>query len=44
VTITTEASIAVAYINGVAVLTETLVGLMYEASIEGRHFTYKSFK
>jgi len=44
VAITAGVSIDVAYKNGVAVFTETLGGLMYEASIGGQHFTYKSFK
>ena len=44
VAINAGASIDVAYKNGVAVFTYTLGGLMYEASIGGQHFTYKSFK
>jgi len=38
------ASINMAYRNGVAVFTRTKGGLMYEASIGGQHFTYKSKK
>ncbi len=38
------ASIDAAYSNGVAVFTRTKGGLMYEASIGGQHFTYKSKK
>jgi len=34
----------VAYKDGVAVFTQTLSGLMYEASIGGQHFTFKSKK
>jgi len=41
VAITVGASIDVAYVNGVAVFTHTIGGLMYEASIGGQHFTYK---
>lgn len=36
------ASFDVAYQNGVAVVTSTKGGLMYEASIGGQHFKYKS--
>jgi lipid-binding SYLF domain-containing protein len=42
VALTEGASIDVAYKNGVAVFTRTKGGLMYEASIGGQHFTYKS--
>lgn len=35
-------SIDVAYKNGVAVFTRVKGGLMYEASVGGQHFTYKS--
>ena len=38
------ASIDAAYSNGVAVFTRTKGGLMYEASIGGQHFTFKSRK
>ncbi len=41
VAITAGASIDVAYQNGVAVFTQTIGGLMYEASIGGQHFTFK---
>jgi len=44
VAITVGASVDVAYKNGVAVFTHTLGGLMYEASIGGQHFKYKSKK
>lgn len=42
VAITKGASIDVAYKNGVAVFTHTKGGLMYEASLGGQHFKYKS--
>ncbi len=38
------ASADLSYSGGVAVFTETKGGLMYEASIGGQHFTYKSNK
>lgn len=41
VAITAGVSIDVAYKNGVAVFTQALGGLMYEASIGGQHFSYK---
>jgi lipid-binding SYLF domain-containing protein len=44
VAITEGASIDVAYQNGVAVFTQTLGGLMYEASLGGQHFSYKPKK
>jgi len=44
VAITAGASVDVAYKNGVAVFTKTKGGLMYEASIGGQHFTFKSKK
>lgn len=44
VAITLGASIDVAYQNGVAVFTDTIGGLMYEASIGGQHFSFKSLK
>lgn len=44
VAITAGASVDVAYKNGVAVFTQTIGGLMYEASIGGQHFTFKSKK
>lgn len=44
VAIKAGASIDVAYKNGVAVFTQTKGGLMYEASIGGQHFTFKSKK
>lgn len=44
VALTEGASIDVAYKNGVAVFTRTKGGLMYEASVGGQHFTYKSKK
>lgn len=36
------ASIDAAYSDGVAVFTQTIGGLMYEASIGGQHFTFDS--
>jgi lipid-binding SYLF domain-containing protein len=44
VAITEGASVDVAYQNSVAVFTQTLGGLMYEASLGGQHFSYKSKK
>ena len=38
------ASADLSYSGGVAVFTQTKGGLMYEASIGGQHFTYKSNK
>ena len=38
------ASADLSYSDGVAVFTQTKGGLMYEASIGGQHFTYKSNK
>ena len=35
-------SVDVAYVNGVAVFTQPLGGLMFEASLGGQHFTYKA--
>jgi len=35
-------SLDVAYVNGVAVFTQPLGGLMFEASVGGQHFTYKA--
>ena len=35
-------SVDVAYVNGVAVFTQPLGGLMFEASVGGQHFTYKA--
>ncbi len=42
VAITEGASADAAYAEGVAVFTRVKGGLMYEASIGGQHFTYKS--
>jgi len=42
VAITEGASADLSYSGGVAVFTQTKGGLMYEASIGGQHFTYKS--
>jgi lipid-binding SYLF domain-containing protein len=42
VAITAGASVDVAYQNGVAVFTQTIGGLMYEASLGGQHFSFKS--
>lgn len=44
VAITEGASADLSYSGGVAVFTQTKGGLMYEASIGGQHFTYKSNK
>ncbi|MFH6767863.1 YSC84-related protein [Gaetbulibacter aquiaggeris] len=44
VAITSGASIDVAYQNGVAVFTQTIGGLMYEASLGGQHFSFKPKK
>ena len=44
VALTKGASIDVAYKGGVAVFTKTKGGLMYEASIGGQHFKFKSIK
>jgi lipid-binding SYLF domain-containing protein len=44
VAITEGASVDVAYQNGVAVFTQTLGGLMYEASLGGQHFSFKPKK
>jgi lipid-binding SYLF domain-containing protein len=44
VAINRGASIDVAYKDGVAVFTQAKGGLMYEASIGGQHFTFKSKK
>jgi len=44
VAITEGASADLSYSGGVAVFTQTRGGLMYEASIGGQHFTYKSTK
>ena len=41
VAITEGASVDVAYQNGVAVCTQTIGGLMYEASLGGQHFSFK---
>ena len=41
VAITEGASIDAAYVDGVAVFTQAIGGLMYEASIGGQHFTFK---
>ena len=38
------ASIDAAYSDGVAVFTQAIGGLMYEASIGGQHFTFKPIK
>ena len=35
-------SIDVSYKNGVAVFTQPLGGLMFEASVGGQHFSYKA--
>lgn len=42
VALTEGASVDVAYKNGVAVFTRAKGGLMYEASIGGQHFSFKS--
>lgn len=44
VAITEGASADVSYSEGVAVFTQAIGGLMYEASIGGQHFTYKPNK
>jgi lipid-binding SYLF domain-containing protein len=44
VAITEGASADVSYSDGVAVFTQAIGGLMYEASIGGQHFTYKPNK
>jgi lipid-binding SYLF domain-containing protein len=44
VAITEGASIDAAYVDGVAVFTQAIGGLMYEASIGGQHFTFKANK
>lgn len=44
VAITAGASVDVAYQNGVAVFTQTIGGLMYEASLGGQHFSFKPLK
>jgi lipid-binding SYLF domain-containing protein len=44
VAITKGASADVSYSDGVAVFTQAIGGLMYEASLGGQHFTYKPYK
>ena len=41
IAITEGASIDAAYQDGVAVFTQAIGGLMYEASLGGQHFSFK---